>query len=170
MERRTPEVRSSGTQRIVMASLCAALVAVAVAYGSAFFSPGGASWSAPVFAIGTSVALGAMMALGAMTRGRLGVLWLPIVLSVVLVAGGLVMAWALPAPESGPETLVLGLPRRAAIVLYGVGLLPLLVLPLAYALTFDAATLRAEDITRVRAARDAMLARPDEDREAERVP
>jgi hypothetical protein len=47
---------------------------------------------------------------------------------------------------------VLGLPRRAAIVLYGIGLLPLFVLPVAYALTFDEMTLSEEDLERVRRA------------------
>ena len=44
---------------------------------------------------------------------------------------------------------------RAAIVIYGIGLLPIIVLPVAYALTFEAMTLSAEDLERVRAmARD----------------
>ncbi|HEX9084509.1 MAG TPA: hypothetical protein VF836_07205, partial [Gemmatimonadaceae bacterium] len=52
----------------------------------------------------------------------------------------------------GPlSTLWLGLPVRAAIVIYGVGLLPIIVLPIAYALTFETQTLSAEDVERVRA-------------------
>jgi len=43
------------------------------------------------------------------------------------------------------------LPARAAIVIYGVGLLPIVVLPIAYALTFETQTLSAEDVERVRA-------------------
>ena len=39
-----------------------------------------------------------------------------------------------------------------AIVLFGVGLLPLLAVPLAYALTFDDQTLSEEDLERVRRA------------------
>jgi hypothetical protein len=37
-------------------------------------------------------------------------------------------------------------------MVYGVGLLPALVLPLAYARRFDAATLSADDLARLRAA------------------
>ena len=37
------------------------------------------------------------------------------------------------------------------MIVYGVGLFPVLVLPVAYALTFDEQTLRAEDLARVRA-------------------
>jgi hypothetical protein len=44
----------------------------------------------------------------------------------------------------------MGLPARAAIVIYGVGLLPIVVLPIAYALTFETQTLSAEDVERVR--------------------
>jgi hypothetical protein len=46
--------------------------------------------------------------------------------------------------------LWLGLPERAAIVIYGIGLLPIIVLPVAYALTFEAQTLSGEDVERVR--------------------
>ena len=59
-------------------------------------------------------------------------------------------ALALPATEGPLSTLWLGLPARAAIVIYGVGLLPIVVLPLAYALTFETQTLSAEDVERVR--------------------
>jgi hypothetical protein len=44
----------------------------------------------------------------------------------------------------------MGLPARAAIVIYGIGLLPIVVLPIAYALTFDTQTLNQSDIDRVR--------------------
>ena len=43
------------------------------------------------------------------------------------------------------------MPARAAIVIYGVGLLPIIVLPVAYALTFETQTLSAGDVERVRA-------------------
>ncbi|HEX9249550.1 MAG TPA: hypothetical protein VF856_08620, partial [Gemmatimonadaceae bacterium] len=56
----------------------------------------------------------------------------------------------LPATEGPLSTLWLGLPARAAIVIYGVGLLPIVVLPIAYALTFESQTLSAEDVERVR--------------------
>jgi hypothetical protein len=36
-------------------------------------------------------------------------------------------------------------------VIYGVGLLPIIVLPVAYALTFETLTLSAEDLEQVRA-------------------
>jgi hypothetical protein len=36
------------------------------------------------------------------------------------------------------------------MVIYGIGLLPIIVLPVAYALTFEAQTLSADDVERVR--------------------
>jgi hypothetical protein len=62
------------------------------------------------------------------------------------------LALALP-PETEGAALWLGLPRRAALVLYGIGLLPVAILPVAYARTFDSLTLRPEDLERIRAAR-----------------
>jgi hypothetical protein len=79
---------------------------------------------------------------------------MPIGLTITIVVAGLLLAWGLPAES---EPLWLGLPRRAAIVLYGVGLLPMFVLPVAYALTFDRVTLRPEDIVAVRAARAKVM-------------
>jgi hypothetical protein len=53
--------------------------------------------------------------------------------------------------------MILGLPRRAAIVIYVIGLLPLFAMPFAYAATFDDATLSADDLARLRADADAIL-------------
>jgi hypothetical protein len=80
------------------------------------------------------------------------------------------LALALPEGPGGGtvgEPLLLGLPRRAAVVVYGVGLLPVFVLPIVYALTFDAQTLRAEDLERVRALGRAHEARALETARAE---
>jgi hypothetical protein len=65
----------------------------------------------------------------------------------------------MPAETGADAPLWLGLPRRAAIVLYGIGILPLFLLPFAYAWTFDAMTLSEEDLARVAAARRAREAR-----------
>jgi hypothetical protein len=59
-------------------------------------------------------------------------------------------ALALPATEGPLSRLWLGLPARAAMVIYGIGLLPIFVLPIAYALTFETQTLNADDLERVR--------------------
>jgi hypothetical protein len=103
--------------------------------------------------IGTSTAMLATMVLGASRGGRgIGRLIGPFaVMFLVLLAGfgaALVMA-----PDSAHSPLWLGLPPRAAVILYGVGILPLFVLPVAYAVTFESLTLSDADLERVRQAR-----------------
>jgi hypothetical protein len=124
-----------------------------LAYASAFFPPV-IAWVGPwLMAIMVPLVMFATMILGAVRETRtLGRLTLPFLLVFVLVAGGFVVALLLPV-EGADAALFLGLPARAAVILYGVGLLPLFMLPMVYALTFDTLTLTDEDIARVRAAR-----------------
>lgn len=91
------------------------------------------------------------MILGA-ARGRRGVgpLKIPFVFVIVTLALGFCAALILPGSESPASMLWLGLPARAAIVIYGIGLFPIIVLPVAYALTFESQTLTADDIEQVR--------------------
>jgi hypothetical protein len=106
--------------------------------------------------IGLATIVVSLMALGVARReGGLGPLRLPIAFTFVVIVGGFSAALALPGDEGAGAALVFGLPVRAAIVLYGIGLLPMLVLPLAYALTFDRMTLSEADLERVRAMRKA---------------
>ncbi len=134
-------------------TLVLGVIGIALAYASAFFPPSIAFIGPWLMAIMVPLVLFATMILGAVrgTRG-LGRLALPFLLVFVLVAGGFVVALLLPA-EAADVRLFLGLPPRAAVILYGVGLLPLFMLPMVYALTFDTLTLTDEDIARVRAAR-----------------
>jgi hypothetical protein len=92
------------------------------------------------------------MVLGA-TRGRLGVgrLKAPFFFVVAVLIVGFGAALLLPPTESAASRLWLGLPARAAVVIYGIGLLPIVVLPLAYALTFESQTLNADDVEQVSA-------------------
>jgi hypothetical protein len=92
------------------------------------------------------------MVLGA-ARGSAGIgpLKIPFAFVVLVLAVGFCAALALPATESSISRLWLGLPARAAIVVYGIGLLPIVILPVAYAVTFKTQTLDADDIEKVRA-------------------
>jgi hypothetical protein len=91
------------------------------------------------------------MILGAARNNRgIGPLKLPFLFTVAILAAGFCAALALPANETATSHLWLGLPVRAAIIIYGVGLLPIVVLPIAYAVTFETQTLSAEDVERVR--------------------
>jgi hypothetical protein len=108
-------------------------------------------WAPWLLAIGIPGSFSAIMILGA-TRGSRGIgsLTIPFLFVFIVLAGGFCLALALPANEASGSSLLLGLPLRAAIVIYGVGLLPIFVLPVAYALTFDTQTLNESDIERVR--------------------
>jgi hypothetical protein len=91
------------------------------------------------------------MVLGAARGDKgIGALKLPFLFVFVVLASGFCLALGLPITEARGATLLLGLPIRAAIVIYGIGLLPIVVLPVAYALTFDTQTLSESDIARVR--------------------
>lgn len=150
-----PNVESSAedaTRRIARYALVISLSGIAVAYASAFSPSGIPSWAPWPLAVGIPLAIGAIMILGA-TRGRRGIgpLKIPFAFVVVTLALGFCAALVLPATENATSTLWLGLPARAAIVIYGIGLFPTIVLPVAYALTFESQTLTAEDVERVRA-------------------
>ncbi len=145
--------------------LVISLSGIAVAYASAFATSGIPGWAPWLLAVGIPFAIGAIMILGA-TRGRQGIgpLKVPFAFVVVTLALGFCAALILPAAESANSTLWLGLPVRAAIVIYGIGLFPTIVLPIAYALTFESQTLTAEDVERVRS-----LARGIEQSESEGI-
>lgn len=147
----TAVIGADGTRRAALLGLVIGIVAIAVGYASAFLRGGPPAWAPWLLALGIPIALGAIMILGA-ARGRSGVgpLKYPFAFVVVMLAIGFCAALALPATESPLSRLWLGLPVRAAIVIYGIGLLPIIILPVAYALTFETQTLNAEDVERVR--------------------
>jgi hypothetical protein len=99
------------------------------------------------------------MTLGAARAGRIGPLALPFGFVFLVVAGGFSLVLSLPPVDPAEPVLWLGLPPRAAIVLYGIGLLPLIAMPLVYALTFDRHTLGEADLERVRRAAQQLRAR-----------
>lgn len=142
------------TRRLALGALIVSIIAIAVAYASAFRPSGPPIWAAWLLALGIPLSLGGIMVLGAARGGReagVGPLKIPFAFVTVVLAAGFGGALLLPATESPNSELWLGLPARAAIVIYGVGLMPTILLPIAYALTFESQTLRAEDIEQVRA-------------------
>jgi hypothetical protein len=139
------------TRRIALLALFVAIVAIATGYAAAFTKAGTPAWAPWLLALGIPVALGAIMILGAVRgAGGIGRLKIPFAFVILILAMGFAAALALPATESPLSRLWVGLPARAAIVIYGVGLLPIIVLPIAYAMTFETLTLSAEDVERVR--------------------
>ena len=140
------------TRRVALTALFISILAIAAGYAAAFSKGGTPTWAPWLLAVGIPIALGAIMILGAVRGSRgIGSLKYPFAFVVLVLAMGFVAALALPATEGPLSKLWLGLPARAAIVIYGVGLLPIIVLPVAYALTFETLTLSADDLERVRA-------------------
>jgi hypothetical protein len=139
------------TRLAALLGLLAGVLAIAIGYAAAFLPGGTPVWAPWLLALGIPTALGAIMILGA-ARGRMGIgpLKYPFAFVVAVLAIGFCAALALPATEGPLSKLWLGLPARAAMVIYGIGLLPIIVLPVAYALTFEAQTLSADDVERVR--------------------
>lgn len=139
--------------RLAITALVLSCTAIAGAYLLAFLPGGAPPWAAWGLAVGSAGALSSMMALGAARGGTLRpVALVASVLTFLVVAGSFGAALLLPANEGKDAVLVLGFPLRTAIVLYGVGVVPMLFLPLAYAKSFDADTLSEADLERVRQA------------------
>jgi hypothetical protein len=138
------------TRRFAIVALFLSIVAIAVAYASAFRKTGTPGWSPWVVAVAVPVTIVAIMILGAARDEGIGRLKIPFAFVALNLIVGFVAALALPGTESAASKLFLGLPLRAAIVIYGVGLLPIFILPVAYALTFETQTLSAADVERVR--------------------
>ncbi|HEU5217088.1 MAG TPA: hypothetical protein VFU23_00415 [Gemmatimonadales bacterium] len=134
----------------------AGTIAIGAAYASAFARGGAPRWAAWAMVLGIALTSSGMIVLGATRPGRSSgrAAWAAAFVFVVL-TGGFGAALALPPNESAGSVLWLGLPLRAALVLYGVGCLPALVLPLVYARGFREFTLDASDLDRIRAARTA---------------
>ena len=136
------------TPPAVLAMLVAGTAAVLVAYGAAWLPGGAPRWASWAMVMGVVLLVPGTLLLGTLRRGRNSTR-----LVVVATALGLLLlvafGSALLLPATGAdEALLLGLPRRAAIIIYGVGLVPILFLPWAFARDFrdvglDAARLEA---------------------------
>ncbi|HYW12330.1 MAG TPA: hypothetical protein VE871_10235 [Longimicrobium sp.] len=148
-------------RRNALLALLAGTLAIAAAYASAFLPGDPPVWAGWAMGLGIPCCLLAIMVLGAV-RGNesIGKLKYPFAFSGLVLIAGFALALGLPADEAAGVPLYLGLPLRAAVVLYGIGLLPIVVLPIAYALTFDAQTLDPEDLERVRRAGEEWARRP----------
>ena len=141
-------------RRGAVAAIALAAGAIAAAYASVPLTGGTPGWAPWLFVAGIDLLLVALMVLGVARRGRgVGRLAIPFALTGVILAAGFGALLLLPLADPADPTLWLGLPPRAAVVVYVIGFLPVLVLPLAYALTFDELTLSEADLARARAAR-----------------
>ena len=133
-------------------ALTTSTLLIALAYASAIVG-GGASWGVWCMIAGvTGITLG-VTALGALREGRRSpVVFGALAVTGICIVGGFALALLLP-DEGAAERFVLGFPVRAAAVIWLVGVAPLFVFPLAYAMSFDDLTLRDDDLERVRGLR-----------------
>jgi hypothetical protein len=151
------------TKRIALAAFFAAHVAIAITFAGALLGGEAPRWAPWLFMLAIATALIAIMIVGASSatrdgRAGIGRLWIPFGCAFLILAVGFGLALALPA-ETADSPLLFGLPLRAAIIMYGVGLLPAFIVPVAYAVTFERHTLSREDLERVRAMRAVNEAR-----------
>ncbi len=135
-----------------LGALTVSLLLAAAAYGSAFLPGDPPAWASWALLLGLAGSLVAFMALGAARQGRLGVLVWPLGFVFLVLVVGFGAALLLPPVDPLEPSLWMGLPVPAAIVLLGVGLLPLVVLPLAYGLTFPGAGLSRAEVDAIREA------------------
>lgn len=133
------------------------LLVVGAGYAGSFLPGGPPAWSPWCLAIGTCGAIMSLMALGAVRRGRIAPVLRVVFAGMFLFCGGcFALALTLPADEGAGGPLLFGFPLRSTIVLLGVAVVPILVFPFAWALTFDSSMLSEEDLRRLREAQVAM--------------
>jgi len=136
-------------KRAALLVIFLSMVVVGMGYASAFLPGGPPKAAAFAFAIATAAMMTAILVLGAARRqDSLGKLWWVFAFVFVVLAGGFCMA--LTQTTVSTDRLWLGLPSGAAIILYVVGLAPMAVLPVAYALTFEKTTLSDEELAELR--------------------
>ncbi len=122
-----------------------------LAYGFALVPGDPPPWSSVALAWGTGALLAGLLFLGATRAEGLAT---PVALLFVgiglWVAGGLSILLAVPGLDAADAPLFLGLPRRAAFLLLGVGVAPGLVVPVAYGVLFERHALGSDDLERLR--------------------
>lgn len=140
------------TPPAVLAIVTAGTAAVLAAYGAAWLPGGAPPWASWSMVVGVALLMPGTLLLGALRPGRNRAR----LLTVAFALGALLLGAfgaALWLPDAGSaEALLLGLPRRAAIVIYGVGLLPILWLPWVFARDFGDFGLDEERLAELRRA------------------
>lgn len=144
-------------RKLVLPGIVTSVLGIAIVYASAFLPGGGPSWAPWLMMVSVATLMVATMALGAARFGQVGKLKLTFALVWLILVTGFALALALPAETVTEPRLLFGLPLRTAIVLYGIGLVPLFVVPIAYAVTFDSLTLSEDDLARLRGAARTIL-------------
>ncbi|MGK2963513.1 MAG: hypothetical protein ACSLFK_15430 [Gemmatimonadaceae bacterium] len=141
------------SKRLAISGLVISTTAIVAAYALAFIQGAATNAGAMLMVFGIATMAVSLMTLGAVRTGeKLGVLAFAFAFVFAVLMVGFTLALLLPAGDNAATRLFLGLPPRAAIVVYGIGLLPVFVLPLIYAATFEERTLSEEDLERIKTA------------------
>jgi len=140
-------------RRLALFGLVASTIAIVIAYALAVLPGGASDVSALLMIFGIAAMAVSLMILGAVRAGeKLGVLAFAFTFVFLVLMVGFAAVLLMPGGDTAATRLFGGLPPRAAMVIYGIGLLPVLVLPLVYAKTFEERTLTEEDLRRIKAA------------------
>ncbi len=137
-------------RRLALATLVLGVGCIVLAYGSAWRSGGTPAWGIGLMIVGAAMLMSGMLALSAHRSGvptRRATIVAVLLFAVLLLGFGLPMVLA---PETATGPLFLGLPLRAAIEIYGVGLLPACFLPLLFAAEFRDEGLDQASLDRLR--------------------
>lgn len=136
-------------RRFALIVILLSMVVIGAGYASAFRDNGPPRFMTYAFAIAMAAVMTSILVLGAARKGKpLGNLTWVFVFTFVVIAAG--FSIALGQTDVATGKLYLGLPAGSAIILYVVGLLPMAVLPIAYALTFEKTTLSDEELAELR--------------------
>jgi hypothetical protein len=114
------------------------------------------------FAVTTMAFPPALIALGALRRGRLGGLAVPLLLFAILLQG-CVLAMLVLSAGADSESRWLGLPPATAVMLYGLWLFTLVLVSLLFAWDFDRFAPGEEDLRRIRRIAERRADRTDGD-------
>jgi hypothetical protein len=131
---------------------------ILIAFTSAWVPGGAPIWGVWAMILGSAIVMAAATAIGALNSGvrRPWAIAASLFLFAVI-AVGFGAPLLLPV-ETAASTLFLGLPIRAAIEIYGVGLLPIIVLPVLYAFEFKGDGLDEASLAALRAKAETLRA------------
>lgn len=122
---------------LLLASMLAMLVAFAAAFAASLVGAATPRWASAVMAGATGMCLAAFIGVALGERARDGRI-VAVLAFVGLGVGGALTALLWVPETTGPEDALWGgLPLGAALLVYGIGLLPMLIVPVVYAWTFD---------------------------------
>ncbi len=136
-------------RRVGLAGTCVGALCALASYGTAWLHPELSLAAAWCMAVAIAITMPSALLMGARQSVRQPWLVIAAIGLAVLLVGVFGSALALPVTAGG-EALVAGLPRRLALIVYGVGLAPFVFLPVAFAWDFDSRSLDPDALRALR--------------------